>query len=286
MRVFHSAGLEWLAWSLRRLHCPVGRDALVLEVGSGGNPYPRANVLLDAYEETRERHYEPLVADRPTVPGFVEHLPFRDKVFDFIIASHVLEHSWDPVRFLSELERVGRCGYIECPDAFMERINPYRDHRLEITVSGSKLLIRKKRWWKEDEELVELYEKKAKAIITQETIPRHPFSFHVRYFWQERIDYEVLNPEQSCDWDPPEGEQWERQGYNWRRTLVLILLRHIFSQRRRNRRIRLWDLLACPACRSYPLLNNGTSIDCPACSRSYEVRRGIPILTYRIPREC
>ena len=93
MRLFRALGMERVAWALRRLHCPVGSDALVLEVGSGGNPYARANVLLDAYEETRQRHWAPLTTDRPTVLGFVEALPFRDGSFDFVIASHVLEHS-------------------------------------------------------------------------------------------------------------------------------------------------------------------------------------------------
>src|SRR5689334_3586449 len=90
MRIARSLGMEKDAWSLRRIHTPVDAGALVLEVGSGGNPYPRANVLLDAYEVTRERHWVPLKVDRPLVLGFVENLPFRDKVFDFVIASHVL----------------------------------------------------------------------------------------------------------------------------------------------------------------------------------------------------
>ncbi len=99
MRVARRLGFEGVAWALRRLHCPAAKDALVLEVGSGGSPYARANVLLDAYEATRERHWVPLVADRPTVLGFVENLPFRDGAFDFVIASHVLEHSSDPRLF-------------------------------------------------------------------------------------------------------------------------------------------------------------------------------------------
>ncbi|NUR53728.1 MAG: methyltransferase domain-containing protein, partial [Acidobacteria bacterium] len=93
-------GFERLAWGLRRLHCPVPRDALVLEVGSGGNPYARANVLLDAYPDTRERHWVPLTVDRPFVFGFLERLPFKDKAFDFVVASHVLEHSPEPERAL------------------------------------------------------------------------------------------------------------------------------------------------------------------------------------------
>ena len=39
MRFFRAIGIERVAWSLRRLHCPVDDNALVLEVGSGGNPY-------------------------------------------------------------------------------------------------------------------------------------------------------------------------------------------------------------------------------------------------------
>ena len=78
-------GQEKIAWSFRRLHCPVDSDALVLEVGSGGNPYFRSNVLVDAYESTGERHWVPLTTDRPTVLAFVENLPFKDKSFDFVV---------------------------------------------------------------------------------------------------------------------------------------------------------------------------------------------------------
>ena len=45
MKAAKFLGLKKLRWSLRRLHCPVNSEALVLEVGAGGNPYPRANVL-------------------------------------------------------------------------------------------------------------------------------------------------------------------------------------------------------------------------------------------------
>ena len=33
--IIAALGMEKIAWSLRRLHCPVADDALVLEVGSG-----------------------------------------------------------------------------------------------------------------------------------------------------------------------------------------------------------------------------------------------------------
>lgn len=273
-------GFERLAWSLRRLYCPVEHSALVLEVGSGGNPYFRANVLLDAFEATRQRHWAPLVTDRPTVLGEVEHLPFSDKAFDFVIASHVLEHSSDPEAFLLELQRVARAGYIEVPDAIMERLNPYHDHRLEITARDNTLIIRKKPFWKVDSELVELYETQAQKIITGETIPHHPFAFHVRYYWKDRISFQVLNPEIDASWlEPVNTNKIPAQGLRARiNAVVLSMVRSIFSQRVRNRNIRLSELLACPACRSTDLESGQESIRCNKCALSFPIRNGIPVM--------
>ena len=44
-----------------------------------------------------------------------ENLPFADNEFDFVIASHVLEHVKDPTKFLNEISRVANQGYIEVP---------------------------------------------------------------------------------------------------------------------------------------------------------------------------
>ena len=72
---------------------------LFLEVGSVRYPYLRSNILANACESTRERHWAPLVTYRPVILGFVENLPFKDNTFGFVIASHVLEHSTDPAKF-------------------------------------------------------------------------------------------------------------------------------------------------------------------------------------------
>ena len=42
-------------------------------------------------------------------------LPFKDKEFDFEIASHVIEHVEDFEFFIRELERISSKGYIELP---------------------------------------------------------------------------------------------------------------------------------------------------------------------------
>jgi SAM-dependent methyltransferase len=274
MRFARGLGMEKAAWALRRLHCPVPKDALVLEVGSGGSPYARANVLLDAYEVTRERHWAPLIADRPTVLGFVENLPFRDGAFDFVIASHVLEHSPDPGRFIAELQRVARAGYIETPDAFMERINPYHDHRLEVTVRKNRLIIRKKSNWCVDPDLIELYEQRAKPWVAGGAIPRHPFDFHIRYYWSDRIDHEILNPYVDASWEAPKTlATYQFSGGRVRKRL-LSGLRYLFSQNERNSRIDLVSLMRCPVCKGESLRSVAATLVCAGCGKEHPVRNG------------
>lgn len=280
MRLARRLGGEKIAWALRRLYCPVTKNALVLEVGSGGNPYARANVLLDAYEDTRERHWAPLVSDRPTVLGFVENLPFQDKAFDFVIASHVLEHSADPVRFLAELQRVAKAGYIETPDAFMERVNPYRDHRLEVTVRNNRLVIRKKTDWKADPDLVELYEYRAKPWVSRTLIPSYPFDFHVRFYWEDNIQYDLVNATVDAQWEAPRGSVVTApSGLRYRvQQRVLGVLRSMQSQRKRNKQIDLLPLMRCTVCFSSTLERKGDVLVCGKCACSYEMRSGIPVM--------
>jgi SAM-dependent methyltransferase len=279
MSVCKKIGCNRLAWALRRLHCPVPKHALVLEVGSGGNPYPRANVLLDAYEATKQRHWVPLKNDRPLVLGFVENLPFQDKAFDFVIASHVLEHSCDPERFLSELQRVAKAGYIEVPDAFLERINPYLFHRLEISVRGGALIIRKKKRPVPDKEIVELYEHKAKKYFTSMLFTRQPELFHVRYYWQNKIDYVVVNPEIDCSWDASkDAADTSHCTCKTNRERCVDMVRKLLSQNKRNNAIDLLDVLACPVCRSGKLIRSATGITCIGCSRTYKTKNKLLLM--------
>jgi len=280
MRLFTSLGFESLAWAFRRFHTPVSRDALVLEVGSGGNPYPRSNVLLDAYESTRERHWVPLTSDRPTVLGFVENLPFKDKSFDYVIASHVLEHSADPEKFISELQRVAKAGYIEVPDAFLERINPYKDHRLEITLRDGVLVITKKVDWIHDPEVVELYEDRVKSHLTKILVPKRPFEFHVRYYWADDIKYFITNPDVNSTWPPPQSiASYPRVGvFAALKMSVRNIFRDFLSQKSRNSRIDIRPLLMCAKCHSDALIQESSQMVCGACGAAYPIRDGIFVM--------
>lgn len=269
--------MDSIAWSLRRLYCPVDKNALVLEVGSGASPYFRANVLCDAYEVTQERFYAPLVHDRPTILAFAERLPFKDDSFDFVIASHVLEHSAEPENFIREIQRVGRAGYIEVPDAFMERLTHYGFHKLEITEMDGVLIIRKKTNYIQDEEVVGLFHNKARPIFP-DWVSRYPFHFHVRYYWDRRsggIKYKILNPDCPADWEVPQLVA----GENSLRPSVIALIkqqtlkavRRFFSQKARNKAIDLLQLLQCPDCSGKKFIQEETRVTCVSCRANYSV---------------
>ena len=278
MRFFRKLGWDAAAWSLRRFHCPVGKHDLVLEVGSGGNPYFRSNVLCDAYLETSERHFEALIHDRPTVLAFTENLPFRDESFDFVIASHVLEHSEQPDRFLKEIQRVGKAGYIEVPDAFFERLATYQMHRLEIKERQGCLVIRKKRGFIQDEELYNLFDAKVGALFSR-MFSRHPFHFHVRYYWMRAaggIQFQIVNPTYEFDWALPAVQHnGPARGLRaWCRRRVLALLRITLSQSRRNRRLNVLSHLECIKCRSAKLEKCLSYVRCKACGSRYRLTSG------------
>ena len=60
-------------------------------------------------------------------PG--DELPFPDKSFDFVLASHVIEHFFDPIKSLKEWARVARKYiFIVCP--FRDAHPPDRDKPL------------------------------------------------------------------------------------------------------------------------------------------------------------
>jgi uncharacterized protein YbaR (Trm112 family)/SAM-dependent methyltransferase len=282
MRICEALGFEGLAWSLRRLHCPVPASALVLEVGAGGNPYPRANVLLDNAEAAVDRVERDLVRDRPLVLGLIERLPFKDQAFDFAIASHVLEHSADPASCLSELMRVAKAGYIETPDAFFERLNPYACHRLELSDVGSQIRIKKKPSWRPATEIVELYERKVQGHDFVRFIATHPTRFHMRFYWEGVIQFIVVNPEVDAAWPlPPEAYQHPAMPARWRaamRAAFLNMLRFLFSQNGRNRNVDLVSLLRCPSCRSNDVRRGENAMSCAACGASYPIERGAPVM--------
>lgn len=94
----------------------------MLDIGSGHRPHPDATHLVDLYlKDDTERGKKLKRIGKFLIQADIEALPFKDKVFEYVYASHVLEHTNDPADACRELMRVGKAGYIETPDPFYEQ---------------------------------------------------------------------------------------------------------------------------------------------------------------------
>jgi SAM-dependent methyltransferase len=120
-----------LAASRARILEQTPASALVLDVGGGAQPFPRADWVIDllAYED-RGLYGEPIdpAGERFSAETWVSRdicdrdpWPFADKQFDFAVCSHTLEDVRDPLWVCAELIRVARAGYIEVPSRLEEQ---------------------------------------------------------------------------------------------------------------------------------------------------------------------
>jgi len=247
----------------------------VLDVGSGSSPHPAADVLLERYLNPKHR-YDPMVIDRPTVLADACRTPFKDKAFDFVIAFHVLEHLADPAAFLTELQRIGKAGYVETPNALFERLVPYDVHLLEVMNINETLVINKKASARPDQFLNEL-ELIKHSEKWHQLFYGDPKLFHVRYFWKENIRFKVINPEVSSDWfvEPtapePDASVFETTTRNTGlRSKGLGLLRRWYQARKRSS-IDLAKLLVCPACRQSLEVSDELAV-CESCKKTYAMQ--------------
>ena len=85
------------------------KDWKILDIGCGYT----ANKYSTHVADTQDFSY--LYKDKKFTYIKDKKLPFSDKEFNFVIASHVLEHIDNIEYFIKELERVANSGYIEVP---------------------------------------------------------------------------------------------------------------------------------------------------------------------------
>ena len=152
----------------------------ILDIGCGYGANKYANVICDVQDLSKfypNKIFTKLVEKK---------LPFKDKEFDFVIASHVMEHVDDVEFFISELERVSKQGYIELPTMLEDNLvfENKKDHlwHMDFDDVEFKLLISKK---------VQYFE----PVLTVSSIKKlnniFRKSFIIELHWQNKIDYKI-----------------------------------------------------------------------------------------------
>jgi hypothetical protein len=107
-----------------------------LDVGCGGKPSGDVNV--DLYIKQRDVYGKYERKDNPIFKGDIvtdaHNLPFRERSFNEVYSSHLIEHLGSPSKFLRECERVAiRRVIVVCPSRWMKghRGNPF--HKWTMT---------------------------------------------------------------------------------------------------------------------------------------------------------
>ena len=154
----------------------------ILDIGCGYRAHPNASVIADVQDFSNYYKVRKFVK----ING--KKLPFKDKEFDFVIASHVIEHVEDFEYFIKELERISSKGYIELPSRL-----------------GDNLVFENKTdhiwWFYYDDVLNKLIASKRNQVMEPfitvstaklfEEIFRE--SFVIELAWEEKIDYLIDN---------------------------------------------------------------------------------------------
>ena len=118
-------------------------------------------------------------------------LPFKDSEFDFVYASHVIEHIDDVSFFISELKRISKQGYIELPSVLEDNLvlskNSSEDHKWMFKFDDVEkiLLVEKKK------ELIEPFI--THGVLFETLRKNFRSSLVLELHWENEINYEFRN---------------------------------------------------------------------------------------------
>jgi len=151
----------------------------VLDIGCGYSANKYANVICDTQD------LKSFYKDKKFVQLSDKILPFRDNEFDFVVASHVLEHVQDPVLFLSEIQRVSSIGgYIEVPTKLEDNLvfENKKDHLWHIDFDDD-----------EKEIIISKKENYFEPILTVSTVKKLQKYFRkslvIELYWENEINF-------------------------------------------------------------------------------------------------
>ena len=154
----------------------------ILDIGCGYKAHKNATVIADI------KDFSNFYKNKKFVQIKEKKLPFKDKEFDFVIASHVIEHVDDFEFFIKELERISSKGYIELPSRLGDNLvfENRNDHIWWFCYDDTtnKLIASKKN------QLIDPFITVSMAKLFEETFRE---SLVIELAWEEKIEYTVDN---------------------------------------------------------------------------------------------
>ena len=159
----------------------------IIDIGCGYSANKNATVVADIQDLSN------FYKDKNFIKISGKKLPFKDKEFDFVIASHVIEHVEDFEFFVKELERISSKGYIELPTRLADNLvfENRKDHIWWFTYNDvNNQIIASKR-----NQLIDPFITVSMGKLF-EKIFRESFTLEIA--WEEKIDYTIDN-QIRCD---------------------------------------------------------------------------------------
>ena len=154
----------------------------VLDIGCGYTANKNATVVCDVQDLSH------IYKEKDFVKLTSNILPFKDKEFDFVIASHVIEHVKDVEIFIKELQRVSSKGYIELPTKFEDNlvIENKKDHlwHMEFDDDKNQLIISKK---------IEFLEPVLTVSSAKKFLKYFRQSLVLELFWENSIEFNIVD---------------------------------------------------------------------------------------------
>ena len=180
----------------------------VLDIGCGFTANKNATVIADIQDLSN------FYSKKTFIKITDKKLPFKDNEFDFVIASHVIEHVEDFQFFIKELERVAKKGYIELPTRFGDNLifENKSDHIWWFVFNDqtSKLVASKRN------QLVEPF----MSVATGKMIDSYfRESMVLELYWEEKINYVIDE---------------KIQNLNMKKLFFLTIIKKYFSKKLRS----------------------------------------------------
>ena len=154
----------------------------ILDIGCGYNANKNATVIADIQD------FSNFYRGKNFVQITKKELPFKNNEFDFVIASHVIEHVEDFEFFIKELERISSKGYIELPTRLGDNLvfENENDHIWWFCYDdiNNRLIASKKN------QLIEPYITVSIAKLFEEIYRE---SLVIELAWEDKIDYVIDN---------------------------------------------------------------------------------------------